>query len=191
MSPRASTFTWPVRATRPCCRSRSGVTSVPASNFSAITSRLTTSYATRNGLWNPRFGTRRCSGIWPPSNPRLCLKPDRDFAPLWPRVAVLPWPDPCPRPMRFFACVAPLGGRKLLKFIVVSAWSYRPGLLHLDEVADFVDHPARRGGVRQFHRVMQAAQAEALHHQLLFLVESNRALDERDLQGLRSLRIFP
>src|SRR5215471_1031791 len=181
MSPRASTFTWPVRATRPCCRSRSGVTSVPASNFSAITSRLTTSYATRNGLWNPRFGTRRCSGIWPPSNPRLCLKPDRDFAPLWPRVAVLPWPDPWPRPMRFFACVAPLGGRRLLRFI---------GLLHLDEVTDHEDHPARRGGVRPFHRVAQAAEPEALHHQLLLLVESNRALDERDLQHLRGLRVL-
>ena len=42
------------------------------------------------GLWNPRLGTRRCSGIWPPSNPRFCLNPDRDCAPLWPRPAVLP-----------------------------------------------------------------------------------------------------
>jgi hypothetical protein len=39
----------------------------------ASVSRFTTSYSTRNGLWKPRFGTRRCSGIWPPSNPRLNL----------------------------------------------------------------------------------------------------------------------
>src|SRR4029079_1229121 len=117
MSPRASTLTPPLLPTRPCSRSSSGVTSVPASNFFAIVSRLTTSYSTRNGLWNPRLGTRRSSGIWPPSTPRLCLKPERDFAPLWPRPAVLPLPDPCPRPTRFFACLAPFGGRRSLRFI--------------------------------------------------------------------------
>ena len=58
-------------------------------------------------------GTRRCSGIWPPSNPRLNLKPERDFAPLWPRPAVLPLPDPWPRPIRFFACFMPLGGSQI------------------------------------------------------------------------------
>src|SRR6516225_3089874 len=71
----------------------------------------------RNGLWKPRFGTRRCNGIWPPSNPRLNLNPDRDFAPLFPRPAVFPCPDPWPRPMRFFACFMPFGGRRLLNDI--------------------------------------------------------------------------
>jgi len=90
-SPRARTFTlrslpW----TSPRSRRSSGVTTVPASNFSPSVSRFTTSYSTRNGLWNPRLGTRRCSGICPPSNPRLNLKPERDFAPLCPRPAVLP-----------------------------------------------------------------------------------------------------
>jgi len=28
------------------------------------------------------------------------------------------WPDPWPRPMRFFACLAPLGGRRLLKLMI-------------------------------------------------------------------------
>src|SRR3954463_14983367 len=110
MSPRARTLIEPERPTRPRSRSSSGVTSVPASKRSAIASRLTTSYSTRNGLWKARFGTRRCSGIGPPSKPRLNLKPDRDFAPLWPRPAVLPLPEPCPRPIRFFACLAPAGG---------------------------------------------------------------------------------
>src|SRR5262249_35244840 len=117
-SPRARTL---IRVappgTIPFSRSRSGVTTVPASNFAPSVSRLTTSYATRNGLWKPRFGTRRCSGIWPPSNPRLNLKPERDFAPLCPRPAVLPLPDPWPRPIRFFACFIPLGGRRLFSDI--------------------------------------------------------------------------
>src|SRR5207249_8767440 len=116
MSPRARILMGALPpATIPCSRSSSGVTTVPASNFAASESRLTTSYSTRNGLWNPRFGTRRCSGIWPPSKPRLNLNPERDFAPLWPRPAVLPLPDPCPRPMRFFGCFIPGGGFRSLR----------------------------------------------------------------------------
>src|SRR5581483_481382 len=118
ISPRPSTLILPsARCTSRCSRRSSGVTTVPASNRIASVSRLTTSYSTRNGLWNPRFGTRRWSGIWPPSNPRLNLNPDRDFAPLCPRPAVLPCPEPWPRPMRFFECFAPLGGRRLLSDI--------------------------------------------------------------------------
>src|SRR5262249_32500341 len=117
-SPRPRTLTFPLPpGTSPCSRSRSGVMTVPASKRRPSVSRLTTSNSTRNGLWKPRFGTRRCSGIWPPSKPRLNLNPDRDFAPLWPRPAVLPWPDPCPRPIRFFACLAPAGGLRLFNAI--------------------------------------------------------------------------
>src|SRR5205823_144494 len=116
---RAETLTTPHRTARPCSRSRSGVTSMPASNRAAIVSRFTTSYSTRKGLWKPRFGTRRCSGIWPPSNPRLCLKPERDFAPLCPRPAVLPLPEPWPRPTRFFACFAPFGGRRFERSMIL------------------------------------------------------------------------
>src|SRR5262249_3663322 len=117
-SPRPRIFTRAVPpGTSPRSRSSSGVTTVPASNFRPSMSRFTTSYATRNGLWKPRFGTRRCSGICPPSNPRLNLNPERDFAPLCPRPAVLPWPDPWPRPIRFLACFIPAGGRKLLRAI--------------------------------------------------------------------------
>src|SRR5581483_7817728 len=126
ISPRPSTLIFLFAlCTRRCSRSSSGVTTVPASNRSPSVSRLTTSYSTRNGLWNPRFGTRRCSGIWPPSNPRLNLNPERDFAPLWPRPAVLPLPDPWPRPMRFLAWVAPAGGRRLLRAICYSVTSTR------------------------------------------------------------------
>ena len=73
ISPRPSTLTgslW-LLETRPRSRSTSGVTVAPASNAAASVSRLITTYSVRNGLWKPRFGTRRCSGIWPPSKPRF------------------------------------------------------------------------------------------------------------------------
>ena len=118
ISPRPSTFTRLADGgTRRRSRSRSSVTTVPASKRSPSVSRLTTAYSMRNGLWNPRFGTRRLSGIWPPSNPTLRLKPERDFAPLWPRPACVPWPEPWPRPTRFFECFAPFGGFKFEKSI--------------------------------------------------------------------------
>ena len=57
----------------------------------------------------PRFGRRRCSGIWPPSKPTLWKPPERDFWPLWPRPAVLPRPEPMPRPTRRRALLAARG----------------------------------------------------------------------------------
>src|SRR4029450_1664204 len=168
MCPRASTFTRTSLCTRPRSRSSSGVTSTPASKRSDSVSRLTTLYSSRNGLWKPRFGTRRCSGIWPPSKPRLCLKPERDFAPLWPGPAVLPWPDPWPRPTRFLACFAPLGGRRLLRFMTL--------LSDLDEVPNLQDHAARGRRVGQFDGVVQPPQPESLDDALLLLVEADGAL---------------
>ncbi len=50
-------------------------------------------------LLKPRFGSRMWSGIWPPSKP-LMATPERDFWPLTPRPAVLPVPEPMPRPTR-------------------------------------------------------------------------------------------
>src|SRR5262245_55945771 len=176
MSPRARTLMLPVRPTSPCSRRSSGVTSVPASNRSAITSRFTTSNSTRKGLWNPRLGTRRCSGIWPPSNPRLCLKPERDFAPLCPRPAVLPLPDPWPRPMRFLACFAPLGGRRFDRFMSL--------LSHLDQVPHLQNHAAGRRRVGQLHGVADPPQAEPLDDELLLLVEADPALAQRNFQFL-------
>src|SRR5438067_3329882 len=161
-SPRASTLTgrsapW----TSPRSRRSSGVTTAPASNFAPSASRLTTAYSTRNGLWKPRFGTRRCSGIWPPSKPRLNLNPDRDFAPLCPRPAVLPLPDPWPRPIRFFGCFIPAGGRRL----------FRAMSFHLDEVTNLVNHAARRRRVFQLHRVADPQQAERPHDDALVAIE--------------------
>src|ERR1051325_9748489 len=70
-------------------------------------------------LVKPRFGRRRWSGIWPPSKPTLREYPDRDFCPFSPRPAVLPRPEPGPRPTRFFLCVEPFAGFRLLRLIAI------------------------------------------------------------------------
>jgi hypothetical protein len=66
---------------------------------------------------NPRYGKRRCSGIWPPSKPRIRLEPERDPWPLCPRVDVFPCPEPMPRPTRYRFRFAFFGALKFDKFI--------------------------------------------------------------------------
>src|SRR4029077_2029688 len=73
-------------------------------------------------LVNPRFGMRRCKGIWPPSNPRIMREPLRERWPLCPRVEVLPMPEPMPRPTRFLFSDAFFGARTFERFI--SCFSY-------------------------------------------------------------------
>src|ERR1044072_912744 len=70
-------------------------------------------------LVKPRFGRRRCRGIWPPSKPILREYPERDFCPFSPRPAVLPKPEPGPRPTRFFLWVEPFAGFRLLRLIAI------------------------------------------------------------------------
>src|SRR5262252_113594 len=75
----------------------------------------------KTALVKPRFGIRRCNGIWPPSNPRFWLLPDRDHMPLCPRAAVFPCPLPGPRPMRFVLWVEPgLGLNVLMPDIIIA-----------------------------------------------------------------------
>ena len=52
-------------------------------------------------LVKPRLGMRRTKGICPPSKIGDVEEPEREPCPLLPRPAVLPWPEPGPRPMRF------------------------------------------------------------------------------------------
>src|SRR5262249_22295 len=65
-SPPPSTLTFMPLRTMPWATRDSGVTS-PSKPSSAPT--LITVYSVRKMLVNPRFGTRRTSGIWPPSKP--------------------------------------------------------------------------------------------------------------------------
>src|ERR1700759_3760095 len=62
-------------------------------------SRLISANSTRNMLLKPRLGRRRWIGIWAPSKP-LMRTPERAVWPLPPRPAVLPLPEPMPRPTR-------------------------------------------------------------------------------------------
>src|ERR1700679_2454448 len=99
--------------------------------FSAATEamrvRLMTVYSTRKMLVKPRLGRRRCSGIWPPSKPRIRLEPERDPWPLWPRVEVLPMPEPIPRPTRLRPVFAFLGARRLDRFFAMIFLAHAPG----------------------------------------------------------------
>src|SRR2546423_14344252 len=76
-----------------------------------------TEYSVRKILVNPLLGRRRCSGIWPPSKPRIMREPERERWPLCPRVEVLPMPEPMPRPTRFLLAVEPFGALSVDRFI--------------------------------------------------------------------------
>src|SRR6476646_5941988 len=76
-------------------------------------------------LVNPRLGRRRCSGICPPSKPRIMREPLRERWPLWPRVEVLPIPEPMPRPTRFLFSEALRGLRIVERFIGFQVSSFQ------------------------------------------------------------------
>src|SRR5258708_12288 len=103
----------------------------------------------------PRLGRRRCSGICPPSKPTLWKPPARAFWPLWPRPAVLPRPEPPPRPTRRRFFFEPAAGLIVFSSIVL--------FLDLHQVAHPVDHSADGRGVRHLHAVLAVAQPQALH----------------------------
>src|SRR5947209_13823443 len=78
-------------------------------------------YSLRKGvllLPRPRTnGKRFTRRVWPPSNARWIWPPVRAFCPFVPRPAVLPRPEPCPRPTRLSGLCAPGAGRKSESFI--------------------------------------------------------------------------
>ena len=105
--PSPRTFTGSFALMTPALRRTSGV--IVVSPSSASRSRLTIANSLRKMFVKPRFGMRRCSGIWPPSNPRIMREPLRERCPLCPRVDVLPMPEPMPRPTRLRFSVAFFG----------------------------------------------------------------------------------
>src|SRR5215472_601935 len=189
------------RRTKPCARSNSGVTVSPAGKtFSSST--FTTEYETPNGLWKPRFGMRRCSGIWPPSNPRRREYPRRDFCPLLPAPAVLPSFEPIPRPTRTLRVREPTGGCKFASvkercsFVAGVAGLCWPRLRvpldfffgiallhHFHEVPHFVDHSAHRRRILAFHHLMQPPQAEAADGLAHVIGAADKADHPFDLHG--------
>src|SRR5256885_12111875 len=116
-SPSPKILTRSLEETTPALASDSGVMVLWPS--SAKRSRFTMAYSWRKILVKPRFGMRRCKGIWPPSKPRIMREPERERWPLWPRVEVLPMPLPMPRPTRLGFSVARRGRRIVDRFISV------------------------------------------------------------------------
>src|SRR5271165_6897776 len=142
----------------------------------------------RKMLVKPRFGMRRCSGIWPPSKPRIMREPVRERCPLCPRVDVLPMPEPMPRPTRLRFSVAFFGARMFDKFISkLSAFSSQPSAFspkrftpradsrklmalfhHFDHMRHLGHHAADSLVVRTLDDLIQPGESQPLDHQLLF-----------------------
>src|SRR5262249_38675411 len=111
----------------PLSTSSCGPTFDPVSNFDRSLTLTVENFFLKIAFVNPRFGIRRCNGIWPPSKPRFWLLPDRDHMPLLPRAAVFPWPLPGPRPIRFVLCVEPGFGFRVLIPDIITAPGSAPG----------------------------------------------------------------
>src|SRR5918994_3026158 len=163
-SPLARIFTGTsLRVARPFSRSPSGVTSAPASNRASRSARLTGWVCVRNGskgidffMCGPRsLRIRMWIGFWPPSNPSLRLAPDREPAPFWPRPAVLPVPEPSPRPTRLRGVREPRAGLREWRPIRSSAI-----LGYLHEMTDAVHHAEQLRRVIALDGVVDPAQAE-------------------------------
>src|SRR5437660_5602773 len=107
------------------------------------------------------------------------LTPVRDFWPFTPRPAVLPLPEPMPRPTRMRRLRAPALSAIWLSFIVRSL----SGFLGAHEVTHLVDHAAHRGRVLEDTAAMALVQAEALQRGKLVVRAPDWAagLDDLDL----------
>src|SRR5918993_2035011 len=134
--------------------------------------RLTSLRSRAFGGVKPRFGRRRWSGIWPPSKP-LIDTPVRAFWPFTPRPAVLPLPEPMPRPMRIRSLVAPSLSLIWLSFIAPSG----SRAFDAHEVLDLLDHAAHRGGVAQGRGAVQLVQPEPDEGLALLGVATDRRAD--------------
>src|SRR5690606_7376749 len=173
------------RRTTPAAFSVSTVMGVLASSLPASTAACTRPMFTSlkslaKMLLKPRFGKRRCSGIWPPSKP-LMETPARDFWPLTPRPPVLPLPEPMPRPTRVRALTAPGLSFSSLSFIA----STRSLAVHdADEMADLGDHAAHGRGIRQGAPAPQLVEAETNQGLALVTGPADRAADLLDRDRL-------
>src|SRR5262249_47812262 len=138
-------------------------TSAPSEKTSSSPT-LTLATTSASGFRKPRFGRRRCIGVWPPWKCFLLMLPlERAFWPFWPRPAVLPRPEPTPRPTRVRAWVAPSGAWSLERMSMLLP-ALGLDLLDLEEVDDLLDHAAEGRRVRHHDLGARAAQAETLDH---------------------------
>src|SRR4051812_25727169 len=157
-------------------------------------SRLISANSSRKILVKPRFGRRRCIGIWPPSKP-LMRTPERAVWPLPPRPPVLPLPEPMPRPTRMRFLRAP--GLSAISFSFIFQSSLKPCARkfrarrrlfpvfdHADEMPDLVDHAARLRRIRQFRDTADAIEAQPHQRLALVVMAPDRTAGLHDLYGL-------
>src|SRR6202171_664158 len=153
-------------------------------------SRLISANSSRKMLVKPRFGSRRWIGIWPPSKP-LMRRPERAVWPLPPRPAVLPLPEPMPRPTRMRFLREPALSAISLSFIVrflypgrlisteTSTFRDHAPILFLvddaDEMLNLGDHAANRRGVLQLGHPADLVELEADQRRALRVVAADRA----------------
>src|ERR1700709_2194750 len=153
-SPRPNILTRSFLETKPC--SFNVAKSIDETENCSVsfckTSRLTPTYSTRLGFLKPTLGTRRCNGIWPPSKPTLVDVPEREPAPLWPRVDVPPRPEPVPRPILFLFLVEPSAGLRLLKFMILN-------IFYCYQMINFTYHTDDSRCSFNFHAVVNFTQA--------------------------------
>src|SRR6202040_3499620 len=149
-------------------------------------SRLISENSPGKMLLKPRFGSRRWIGIWPPSKP-LMRTPERAVWPLPPRPAVLPLPEPMPRPTRMRFLREPALSAISLSFIALSP--YFPLLLvdNADEVLNLGDHAANRRRVLQLGDPADLVELEADQRRSLRVMPANRAAGLLDLDHLCGL----
>src|SRR5271157_2201424 len=126
---------------------------------------------------------RRNRGIWPPSKPRRTPPPARAFWPLFPLPAVLPWPEPTPRPSRLFF-LWPFGARILKP-------SMSANLLHVEQVRHGTDHPEDGRSRVVLDDRIDLPEAEGPHGGPVSGHAADRAVHEPDPQFLLGTLRFP
>src|SRR3954452_15247769 len=176
----------PRRLPRPFAWSPSSVPSAPESKRFSRSWRLTACVCVRNGsngidffMCGPRsLRIRMWIGIWPPSKFGRLFAPEREPAPFWPRPAVLPKPEPSPRPMRLRSLREPGAGLS-----VCSPMRGSSAIGHLHEVAHAVDHAARLLVVLDLDDVVDPSQAQRAQRVELDLVGAVAGLHLLDLHA--------
>src|ERR1700722_10204798 len=151
-------------------------------------SRLISANSTRKMLLKPRLGNRRCSGIWPPSKP-LMRTPERAVWPLPSRPAVLPLPEPMPRPTRMRFLREPALSAISLSFIALSPYVYVSLFLvdDADEMLNLRDHAANCGCVRKLGDAADLVELEPDQRRALRVMAADRAAGLLDLDHLCGL----
>src|ERR1700737_4288931 len=167
-------------------------------------SRLISANSSRKILLKPRFGSRRWIGIWPPAKP-LMRTPERAVWPLPPRPAVLPLPEPMPRPTRMRFLREPALSAISLSFIVRFLYPWpmistedrsplfgiMPPILFLvddaDEMLNLRDHAANFRRILQLGDPADLVELEADQRRALRVVAADRAAGLLDLDRLCGL----